>query len=179
MFLYRNNIGEPCNKSTIKLKMVKWYVDLSREALRISICYQSDASWTGLKSAQSRESRWVHVNPWRYRCALSFRICHVPFRSGWEWNYDHRKLRPVASQGKFERWGWKADDKMRYEVREMVDPLRQSVIKLDAAAGTCACHSFRDSIRHPRDKYSRFHRDITRRIGCTHIHDRERHRQKL
>jgi len=48
MFLYcnstaGNSIADLCNKSAIKLKMAKWYVDLSWEAFRISICYRSDA----------------------------------------------------------------------------------------------------------------------------------------
>lgn len=49
MFLCRdstasNSIAKWCNKSAIKLKMAKWYVDLSGEAFRISICYRSDTA---------------------------------------------------------------------------------------------------------------------------------------
>lgn len=39
----------------------------------------------------------------RYRYALSFRICHVPSRSDENESTVVGKLRPVASEGEYER----------------------------------------------------------------------------
>lgn len=140
-------------------------MDLSREAFRISICYRSDTGETALKSVQSRESRRVRVNPRRYRCALSFRICHVPSRS------DENE---TTAAGNCVRLRAK-------RIRAMRD--RKPVIKRDTARSArwwilyayqslnytwwdlCMSLFPSASIRHPRDKYSRFRLGYNMRNG--------------
>lgn len=140
--------------------------------------------WHGLDSSQigaiSWISRRVRANPRRYRCALSFRICHVPSRS--DENETTVAGNCIWSRAK----GIRATRGRKPAIkRDTARSARWWILYAYQSLNYTYTVGFAHvilseavyAIRAINILVSDW--DITRGIACTRIYDREPHRQKL